>query len=71
MSDPHVADKELHVRIWLEGTPFDYVTTAVVLHNLLLDWKRKRWCAIEVVSTDRPVRGKLPRLPCERLFSGP
>lgn len=59
--------QDVHVRIWLSGRCFDFAIAAAGVANLLSDWKRQRWCHIELISTpvDAP---RLPRLPCERLY---
>ncbi|WP_433207357.1 hypothetical protein ACQP1G_21830 [Nocardia sp. CA-107356] len=59
------------MRIWLGGTAFDYRATVAAAYNLIRDWQRKRWCAIEFIL--RAVDECLPetRLPNERLFLGP
>lgn len=62
---------DVHVRIFLAGLGFDYRATAAAVHNLLLDWKRARWCTIELVNDAIDNCRLLPRLPCEELFLGP
>ncbi len=65
------ASDDVHVRIWLNGVAFDYRAAAAALHNVIRDWQRKRWCAIEII--EHTVDDMLPeaRLPNERLFIGP
>ncbi len=42
---PAPADEaQLHLRIWLAGTPFDYAATASAVDALIHDWMRARWC---------------------------
>ncbi|WP_227983354.1 hypothetical protein [Nocardia spumae] len=67
----HPARGDVHLRIWLNGTAFDYRAAAGAIHNLIRDWQRKRWCAIEIV--EHTIEDMLPetRLPNERLFIGP
>ncbi|MGW5515651.1 hypothetical protein [Nocardia spumae] len=62
---------DVHLRIWLGGIAFDYRATVAAAEQLLRDWQRKRWCAIEFMF--RTVEEQLPerRLPNERLFLGP
>ncbi|SUA46131.1 Uncharacterised protein [Nocardia africana] len=62
---------DVHVRIWLGGRAFDYRTAAAAVDNIVRDWRRKRWCTLEVVLGT--IDGRLPetRLPNERLFLGP
>ncbi|MBY8863442.1 hypothetical protein K7711_43725 [Nocardia sp. CA2R105] len=62
---------DLHLRIWLTDTVFDYAATAEAARNLVHDWIRKRWCAIELVQEAVEDSWLMPRLPCERLFLGP
>lgn len=65
------ARDDVHVRIWMGTTAFDYRATAAAARNLLRDCHRKRWCAIELIP--HIVEGQLPRrrLPNERLFLDP
>ncbi|MEV5649483.1 hypothetical protein AB0L57_14645 [Nocardia sp. NPDC052254] len=65
------ARADVHVRIWLNGVAFDYRAAATAIHNVILDWQRKRWCAIEII--EHTLEDMLPetRLPNERLFIGP
>ncbi len=65
------ARDDVHLRIWLGGTAFDYRAAATTVHNLIRDWQRKRWCAIEII--EHTIGEMLPesRLPNERLFIGP
>lgn len=65
------AHNDVHVRIWLGGTAFDYRTAAAAVDNIVRDWRRKRWCTLEFVLGT--IDGCLPetRLPNERLFLGP
>ncbi|WP_157126225.1 hypothetical protein [Nocardia mikamii] len=62
---------DVHVRIWLRGMAFDYRATIAAAENLIRDWRRRRWCAIELIRS--AVGRSLPevRLPNERLFLGP
>ncbi|MET8877557.1 hypothetical protein [Nocardia sp. NPDC004604] len=62
---------DLHLRIWLAGRGLDYAATAAAVRNLVHDWKRKRWCTIELMHEAVENRRRLPRLPYERLFLGP
>ena len=68
---PNAVPNDVHVRIWLDGTAFDYRTAAAAVDNIVRDWRRKRWCTIELVLGT--IEGRLPeiRLPNERLFLGP
>ncbi|WP_148306798.1 hypothetical protein [Nocardia nova] len=61
---------DVHLRIWLGGRAFDYRAAAAAVHNLIRDWQRRRWCAIEIV--ENTVADMLPenRLPNERLYIG-
>ncbi|MET8876373.1 hypothetical protein [Nocardia sp. NPDC004604] len=61
---------DLHLRISVAGVVFDYTATAAAVRNLLHDWRRKRWCTIELIRETVDDRRLLPRLPCERLFLG-
>ncbi|PSR69696.1 hypothetical protein C8258_01010 [Nocardia sp. MDA0666] len=62
---------DVHVRIWLGRTAFDYRATVAAAVNLIHDCRRKRWCAIEVLL--HRIEESLPetRLPNERLFLDP
>ncbi|MFF3570098.1 hypothetical protein [Nocardia jiangxiensis] len=62
---------DVHLRIWLGGTIFDYTVNAVAARNLIDDWSRMRWCTIEFMRHTTEERRLLERLPCERLFLGP
>ncbi len=62
---------DVHLRIWLMGVPFDYAANAAVVRHLVDDWMRSRWCTIELIRSAFEEVARLPRLPCERLFSGP
>lgn len=71
MSEPWSFDSEdMHLRIWLGDMAFDYIASSVVVANLISDWHRRPWYAIELIRIgyDNP---QLPRLPCARLFQGP
>ncbi|MFF3567658.1 hypothetical protein [Nocardia jiangxiensis] len=63
--------EDMHVRVWVNGMAFDYRAAQGVARNLIRDWHRKRWCAIELIA--HTSEGCLPetRLPNERLFLGP
>ena len=63
-------ESDLHLRIWMAGVVFDYTVAAAAVHNLIQDWRRKRWCTLELIR-DSVEDCRLPRLPCERLFLGP
>ncbi len=67
----HQMHGDVHVRIWLGGSAFDYRATITAANHLVQDWHRKRWCAIEFVLDT--IEKCLPerRLPNERLFLGP
>ena len=65
------SEGEVHVRIWLSGAVLDYTATSAVVRNLIDDWNRKRWCAIEFVRDAIDDGRLLPRLPCQQLFLGP
>ncbi|MFE3262389.1 hypothetical protein ACFXPS_41040 [Nocardia sp. NPDC059091] len=62
---------DVHLRIWLGDTFFDYAATASAARNLIQDWRRKRWYTIELIRDTVEECLLLPRLPCERLFLGP
>jgi hypothetical protein len=62
---------DVHLRIWLGGVGFDYMATAVAACNLIRDWKKKHWYAIELILKSIGESRLLPRLPCEQLFYGP
>ncbi|MGY5310493.1 hypothetical protein [Nocardia gipuzkoensis] len=62
---------DVRLRIWLADTVFDYTATAAAVRNLVHDWRRRRWCTIELTRAAIDDRRTLPRLPCERLFLGP
>ncbi|OXR46949.1 hypothetical protein B7C42_00065 [Nocardia cerradoensis] len=62
---------DVHLRIWLGDMVFDYAVSAVVVHNLIEDWSRRRWCTIEFMRDTAEKRLLPRRLPCERLFLGP
>lgn len=62
---------DVHVRIWLGGTAFDYRAAATAAGNLIRDWHQKHWCAIELVRPTGDQRLPETRLPNERLFLGP
>ncbi|WP_063063485.1 hypothetical protein [Nocardia violaceofusca] len=61
---------DVHLRIWLGGTAFDYAAAAEAASNLIRDWRRRPWYAIELVLDVLESRLSLPRLPNERLFLG-
>ncbi|MET8426296.1 hypothetical protein [Nocardia sp. NPDC004860] len=61
---------DVHVRIWLAGSIFDYTATAAAVRNLINDWRHQHWCTIELMCDATDDRRLLPRLPCERLFAG-
>ncbi|MEV6059946.1 hypothetical protein AB0L62_08065 [Nocardia asteroides] len=63
--------RDVHLRIWLDGIVFDYAATAVAARNLIQDWRRKRWSAVELIHDTIEECLLLPRLPYERLFLGP
>ncbi|MGW5107495.1 hypothetical protein [Nocardia sp. NPDC004123] len=65
------AQGDVHVRIWLGGTVFDYRATLAAARNLIHDCRRKCWCAIELIMQE--IEESLPeaRLPNERLFLDP
>lgn len=65
---PSSAEGDVHVRIWLSGCAFEYLVAARAVGNLLADWKRQRWCGIEIVPASPRNRRRLPRIPCERLY---
>lgn len=62
---------DVHLRIWLGSTAFDYRTSLIAAANLIHDWRRKHWCSIELFlgTTEEPLPET--RLPNERLFLGP
>ena len=64
-------ERDVHLRIWLGGTAFDYAFPVAAALGLIDDWTRKPWFTIEFVcgtaEDDLPLR----RLPGERLFLGP
>ncbi|MEV6338802.1 hypothetical protein AB0M12_29295 [Nocardia vinacea] len=62
---------DLHLRIWMAGVVFDYTAATSAVRNLIHDWRRKRWCTIELIRETVEDCRLLPRLPCERLFLGP
>ncbi|MGW5106117.1 hypothetical protein [Nocardia sp. NPDC004123] len=64
-------EDDVHVRIWLAGVVFDCTAAAAAVYNLIHDWRRQRWCTIEVICGAIDDCRLLPRLPCERLFLGP
>ncbi|WP_043735162.1 hypothetical protein [Nocardia asiatica] len=70
-TNPLAADGDVHIRIWLAEVCFDYLATAAAAHMLTLDWARRQWFAIELIFEMTDADHLLPRLPCERLFSGP
>jgi hypothetical protein len=64
-------DDDVHLRIWLNGIAFDYRATVTAARQLIRDWQRRRWCAIEFIVHVAGERLPETRLPNERLFSGP
>ncbi len=65
-------ENDVHVRIWLGTTAFDYLATAAAARNLIHDWCLRNWYAIELIRENAEGHcSVLPRLPCERLFLGP
>ncbi|MFE3054094.1 hypothetical protein [Nocardia sp. NPDC059239] len=66
-----LAQGDVHLRIWLSGTVFDYRATLDAAQNLIRDCRRKCWCAIELIMQE--IEESLPetRLPNERLFRDP
>ncbi|MFD4351604.1 hypothetical protein ACFQ9R_00155 [Nocardia sp. NPDC056541] len=62
---------DVHVRIWLDRTAFDYRATLAAAINLIHDCRRKHWCTVELILST--IGRSLPenRLPNERLFLGP
>ncbi|WP_025348931.1 hypothetical protein [Nocardia nova] len=60
----------MHLRIWLGGIAFDYTAAAAAAGNLIRDWRRRPWYAIELVRDTTADHRSLPRLPNERLFLG-
>lgn len=64
------SEGDVHLRIWLADSVFDYTATVVAARNLIRDWQQNRWCTIELIRDGEGCRW-LPRLPCERLFLGP
>ena len=66
-----LSGSDVHLRIWLGGMVFDYAASAVAARNLIHDWRRKRWCTIELIRDTVEECLLLRRLPCERLFLGP
>ena len=34
---------DLRLRIWMSGVVFDYSVTVAAVHDLIHDWRRKRW----------------------------
>ncbi len=65
------AHGDAHLRIWLGGTAFDYRAAVAAAHNLIGDWQRKPWCAIELILHTAEECLPETRLPNERLFLGP
>lgn len=63
-------NRDVHLRIWLRGAVFDYVANVVAVGNLISDWSRERWFAIELPLGATALH-RLPRLPNERLYLGP
>ncbi len=61
---------DVHLRIWLGGIAFDYTAAAAAAANLISDWRRRPWYAIELMRDTIEERLSLPRLPNERLFLG-
>lgn len=61
---------DVHLRIWLSGIAFDYMAAAAAVGNLIRDWRRRPWYAIELMRDGLDERLSLPRLPNERLFLG-
>ncbi len=61
---------DVHLRIWLGDTAFDYTAkaAAAAANNLIRDWRRRPWYAIELIQHTHDDRLSLPRLPNERLF---
>ncbi|MFE2995749.1 hypothetical protein ACFXG4_12130 [Nocardia sp. NPDC059246] len=62
---------DVHVRIWLADVVLDYASAAMAVPNLIHDWRKKRWCTIELMRDTIDNCRLLPRLPYERLFLGP
>ncbi|MFD9547923.1 hypothetical protein ACFWBG_11100 [Nocardia salmonicida] len=62
---------DVRLRIWLTDVALDFVASVTAARNLIADWQRSCWCAIEIVNDARDLDDLPPRLPCERLFSGP
>lgn len=65
------ATEDVHLRFWLGEVAFDYRVAVAAAFNLVRDWQRKRWFAIEFVITSIEERLPAARLPNERLFLGP
>ncbi len=63
-----MAQGDVHVRVWLGATAFDYRARVAAALNLIDDCRRKRWCAVELVR--HSIEKHLPetRLPNERLY---
>ncbi|MEU6563243.1 hypothetical protein [Nocardia nova] len=59
---------DVHLRIWLGDIAFDYTAAASAASNLIRDWQRRPWYAIELMQDALEDRLSLPRLPNERLF---
>ena len=66
----HATGGDVHLRIWLGGIAFDYLAAAVAVNNLIRDWRRRPWYAIELIRGTAEEGLSLPRLPNERLFLG-
>ncbi|WP_157126151.1 hypothetical protein [Nocardia mikamii] len=62
------ADCDVRLRIWLGDIAFDYLAAAAAASNLINDWRRRPWYAIELMRDT--IEERLPRLPNERLFLG-
>ncbi|MBO0852915.1 MAG: hypothetical protein J2P18_04030 [Nocardia sp.] len=67
----HPPRGDVHVRIRLGRTTFDYRATVVAALNLVRDCHRKHWCVIELVFHALGESLPEPRLPNERLFLDP
>lgn len=66
-----VTQGDVHVRIWLGKTAFDYRADFAAATNFVHDCRQKHWCAIELLI--HRIEDFLPetRLPNERLFCDP
>ncbi len=65
------SDSDVYLRIWLTDIAFDYWADVAAIPSLVRDWRKKRWCTIELIQNAVDDCRRLPRLPCERLFLGP